>query len=270
MTLGHLVVRIAHDGRAVHIAGDVPAEGLIEEVVLRRGGQVLAAAHHMGDAHHVVVHDVGKVIGGQPVPLYEHLIVQRAVFDRDVAVDLVVEGGRAFVGDALADDERLAGGGAGVGLLVRKIAAGIVAAAEITAVLLALALLAEAAVGVAARHEQLRILSVEGAPLCLHVGADGAADIRALVVVEPALGQRLVDHVHRALDQTALIGILDAQDEGAARVAGDQPGVERRAQIADVHVSGGRGGEARAYRSSGDARLHLLKPCHVHKNLLSI
>ena len=69
MALGHLVVLIPHDGGAVDIGGDVPAEGLIQEVILGGGGEVFAAPDHMGDAHEVVVHHIGEVIGGQAVPL---------------------------------------------------------------------------------------------------------------------------------------------------------------------------------------------------------
>ena len=69
VALGHLVVRVAHDGRAVDVLRNVPAEALVQQVVLRGGGEILAAAHDMGDAHEVVVHDVCEVIGRQPVAL---------------------------------------------------------------------------------------------------------------------------------------------------------------------------------------------------------
>ena len=85
VALGHLVLGVPHDGGAVDVGGHLPAEGMVEQVVLGRGGQILAAPHHMGDAHQVIVNDVGKVVGGQTVPLQQHLIVQRAVFHGDVA-----------------------------------------------------------------------------------------------------------------------------------------------------------------------------------------
>jgi hypothetical protein len=61
VALGHLVVLVPHDGRAVDISGNLPAEGLVEEVILGGGGEVLAAADHVGDAHEVVIHHVGEV-----------------------------------------------------------------------------------------------------------------------------------------------------------------------------------------------------------------
>ena len=46
-----------------------------------------------------------------------------------------------------------------------------------------------------------------------------------------------------------LVGVLDAQDEGAAGLPGVEPVEQRRAGAADVEVAGGRGGEADANRS---------------------
>ena len=56
------------------------------------------------------------------------------------------------------------------------------------------------------------------------------------------------------------VGILNAEDELAAAVAGDQPGVEGGAEVAHVHVARGGGGEAGADAVLGDAGFHLLKP----------
>ena len=101
MALGHLVVLVPHDGRAVDVGGDLPAEGLVQQIVLGRGGQVLAAPDHMGDAHEVIVHHVGEVVGGQAVPLQQHLIVQSLVLHGDVTEGHIMEGGGALVGDCL-------------------------------------------------------------------------------------------------------------------------------------------------------------------------
>ena len=104
----------------------------------------------MGDAHEVVVDDVGKVVGRQTVALQEHLIVERLVFDRNVAKACIVEGRGALLRDALADDIGFARGDARPGLFKGKTAAGIVRAVKFAAVLLAFRLFAEAVVGVAA------------------------------------------------------------------------------------------------------------------------
>ena len=263
VALGHFVLAVAHDGGAVDVGRDLPAERLVEQVVLRRGGKVLAAADHMGDAHEMIVDDVGEVVGRQAVALQKHLIVKRLVLHRDVAEDGVVEGGGALLGDALADDVGLAGGDAGLCFLKRQVAAGIVRAVELAGILGALRLFAEAVIGAAALDEQLGVFAVGVAALGLDVGSHGAADVGAFVVVESALGQRAVDDVGRALDEAALVGILDAEDEGAARVARNEPGVERGAQVADVHIAGGGGSEARADLAVRDLRLHLVEVRHI-------
>ena len=260
MALAHLVVRVAHDGRAVDVGRHVPAEALVEQVVLRRAGQVLRAAHDVGYAHQVIVYDVGEVVGRQAVALDQHLVVEVGVRRGDVAEDLVVEGGGALLGYALAYDKALARGGARVALLPAQAAAGVGGLFKAALALLVLGVGAEAAVGVSALHEQLGVLHVEPAPLGLDVGADRAADVGTLVVAEAALGQRAVDDVHRALDQAPLVGVLDAQYELALVSAGDQVGVQRGAQVADVHVSRGAGREACAHLAARYARLHIFKP----------
>ena len=104
----------------------------------------------MGDAHEVVVDDVGKVVGRQTIALQEHLIVERRILHRDVAKACIVEGRGAVLRDTLANDVGLARGDARLGLFKRQVAAGIVRAVKFAAVLLALGLFAEAVVGVAA------------------------------------------------------------------------------------------------------------------------
>ena len=225
VALGHLVLCVPHDGGAMDVSGDLPAEGVVQQVVLGRGGEVLAAAHHMGDAHEMVVDDVGEVVGGQAVALQQYLVVQGAVLHGDVAEHGVVEGGGALLGDALADDVGLAGLHPLQGLIQRQVAAGIVSAVEIAGVLLGSALLAEAVVGAALFRQKSGVLAVGIAALGLDVGGHGAANIGALVVGQVALGHGAVDDVGGALHQAALVGVLDAQDERTAVGAGDEPGV---------------------------------------------
>ena len=106
-------------------------------------------------------------------------------------------------------------------------------------------------VGVAGGDELLGHLPVTREPLRLEVGAVGAADARALVPVEPQPAQPVEDAVHhlgrRALD----VGVLDAQDEGAAVPAREEPVEERGAGAADVQVAGGGGREADAWGTGG-------------------
>ena len=263
VALGHLVVGVPHNGRAVDIAGNIPTEALVQQVVLGGGGQVLAASDHMGDAHQVVVHHIGKVIGGQAVPLDQHLVVQGGIFHGDITEDLVVEGGGSLMGDTLADNVRLTGSGPAVRLFPAHIPAGVIAPVEFAGVLLRLALLAEAAVGVALFHQQLRVLLVQGAALGLHIGAHRAAHVRAFVMLQVALSHGLVDHIHSAFHQTALIRVLNTEDELAVVVSCNKIGIESGPQIAHMHIAGGRGRKTGAHLVFGDACLHIRKPFHV-------
>ena len=221
----------------------------------------------MGDAHEVVVNDVGEVVGGQAVALDEHLVVQRGIFHGDVAEDGVVEGGSALLGDLLADDIGHAGVQLGLDLLRAQAGAAAVVLVDGHALghflLLAVLFVAEAAVGRTLLNEKLCVLAVEPLALGLDVGTCGAAHIGTFVVGQAALSHGLVDDVHGALHQAALVGVLNAQNEGALIVPGNEPGVEGSAQVAHVHIARGAGGEAGAHLSLGDPGFHLFKKIHV-------
>ena len=168
--------------------------------------------------------------------------------------------------DELTDNIRLARGCAAVGLFAAHHAAGIVRTVEIAGILLALRLLAEAAVSMSLLDEKVGVFLVQRAALGLHIGAYGAADVGAFVMLQMALGHGLVYNVHCALYETALIGVFNAQDELAARVARYQIGVQRRAQVANVHISGGRRGKTGTYLAVRNTSLHVLEPFHIFHN----
>ncbi len=129
-----------------------------------------------------------------------------------------------------------------------------------------LSVLAEAAVGVPPMDQQFRVLLIGVPPLGLDIGGHRAAYVGTLVMCETTFGHGLVDHIGGALHQTALVGVLNAQDKGAPGVSGDQIGVQRGAQVAHVHIAGGGGGKAGTDTLSGDLRLHLLKVSHIHRH----
>ena len=106
--------------------------------------------------------------------------------------------------------------------------------------------LAEAVVRAALFAQQLCVLAEQIAPLGLHIRPDQPADVRPFVVRQAAFGHCLVDHVDCALDQTALIGVLNAENELAVVAAGNQPCIERGAQVADVHIARGARSKAGA------------------------
>lgn len=91
-----------------------------------------------------------------------------------------MEGGRALVRDALADDEGLAGLDALFCLLERQIAAGADVLFDLAGrgfALILVGFLAEAVIRAALFAQQLRVLAEQLAPLGLDIRADGAADV---------------------------------------------------------------------------------------------
>jgi len=261
------VLGVAHHLRAVNVVGDLPPEGLVEQVVLRRGAQILVAPDHVGDLHEVVVHDVGEVVRGHPVGLEEHLVVEGCVLDGDRAEDLVLEGRRAHGGDALPHHVGNARVEFPPDLLFRELlAVAVVAEGQLSqlqarAQLLEALLVAEAVVGHALLDQLLGVLLVDGLALVLDVGAVGPALVGALVPDEPRLLQGPVDQLHGALDDALLVGVLDAEDEVPVVLLRPEVGVKRRPEVAHVHVARGAGCESRP-DSHGVPRLGpLVVPC---------
>ena len=83
---------------------------------------------------------------------------------------------------------------------------------------------------------------------------------------QTALGHCAVDHVRSALHQAALIGILNAKNKGSAAVAGNEPGIQRGAQVSHVHIAGGGGGEPCADFPLWNPGFHLLKKMGVKRH----
>ncbi len=106
---------------------------------------------------------------------------------------------------------------------------------------------AEAVVGLALLHQLLGVGQVHALPFALNVGAVVAADVRPLVPLHADALEGAVDHVHRPGHVPGLVRVLDAQDELAAVSLGVQVGVEGAAQVPQVHVPRGAGGESCTY-----------------------
>ena len=66
-----------------------------------------------------------------------------------------------------------------------------------------------------------------------------AADVRAFVPVDAEPAQVAEQLVHEVLARARLVGVLDAQDEAPAALAGRQKIEQRRAGIAQMQQSGG-------------------------------
>ena len=241
-----------------------PAEGLVEQVVLGCGGEVLVAAHDVGDAHQVIVDDVGEVVGRQAVCLDEHVVIQRVAVHLDVAVDDVVKARLALGGDVLADDVGLAGSDARLDLFLAQVQAvlvileGLALGLRLGALLIQALLGAEAIVRAALFDQLLRVGQVQVLALGLNVRAAGAADVRAFVVDQTGGLHGIVNDVNGALYLALLIGILDAQDELAAVAARPEIGIQRGAQVAQMHIAGRARRKARADFGRHEYRLSFL------------
>ena len=229
-----------------------PAEGLIEQDVLGRGGDPLLGADDVGDLHQVVVDDIGEVVGGEAVGLHEDLVVDVVVVEGDVAAELVAEGGGAFERDLHADDEGSSGVELGLDLLGGEVAAGAgIARGELGGHLLLaggfeLVGGAEAAVGGAVGEQQLGVLAVDLGALGLAVGAVGAADVGTFVPGEAGPAQGVEDHLLGGGDEAGTVGVLDAEDKLAAALPRVEEVDEADVGGADVGVAGGRRGDADA------------------------
>ena len=182
-----------------------------------------------------------------------------------MAVERVVKAGRSGEGNVLPDDERLAALHTAQGFIPGDIQTVLVVLPLLAAGRgrvapgLKLLLGAKARVGRAALHQLHRVGQVGVAPLGLDVGAVVAAHVRALVVFQPRLTQALVDQLHRAGHLALLVGVLDAQDELAPVLLGEQVGVEGGAQSAQVQVTRRAGCEPGAYSHWGSL---LYGMCH--------
>ena len=244
---------VLHNRRAVHIDRDLPAESLIEQVVLGGRGEILTAADYMGDAHEMVVHNVGKVIGGEAVSLQQDLIVQGAVFHRDGAIDYIVEGGSAFQRHLLTDYIGFAGIQLGLNLLGGEVAAvAVILGSNARSLLqfpdlLQTLLVAEAVVSGAQLYQLEGIFLIDAYALTLYIGAYRAADIRTLVPQQAGVPHGVVDNIHGAFHLTLLVSILDPQDHFTAHALGSKIGIQGCPQVTDMHIAGRTGGKSGAY-----------------------
>ena len=252
--LGQLVVLLIRDQRAVHINGHLPAEGLIQAVILGGRGQVLVSSHHMRDPHQVVVHHVGKIIGGKAVGLDQDHVVQLRIVHGDIPVDLVMEGGGPFRGIVLPDHVGHARRKLRFHLFLRQMQAVLVIDVDLLARHGAgqggkPLLVAEAVIGLALFDQLFGILQINALllALALDIGAHASVLVRALVVDKARLLKRPVDDVHSPFHISFLVRILNAQDKIAAFMLGDQVRIQRGTQISHVHSARGTGCETCSY-----------------------
>ena len=71
LPLGQLAAIPVEEQGQVGKAWGLPAQGLVEEQMLGGGDQPLGAPQHVADAHVVVVHHAGQVVGGEAIALQD-------------------------------------------------------------------------------------------------------------------------------------------------------------------------------------------------------
>ncbi len=221
------------------------------------GGDPLFGADDVGDAHEVVVDDVGEVVGGEAVGLEQDLVVDVEVIEGDVAAQFVAESrgaGRVqgMRGDFEADGEGLAAVGAGLRLLGAEVAGAAGVFRGLLGGHLRLALgfelfrSFEGAVGVAAGEQLVGVLAIDFGAFGLAIGAARAADVGAFIPTEAEPAQGIEDHLLAGVDEAGAVGVLDAQDELAAALGGEDVVEQADVGGADVRVAGGGRSDADA------------------------
>ena len=108
-------------------------------------------------------------------------------------------------------------------------------------------LVAEAVVRTAERDQLFGALLVDGGALALDIRAAVPAHAGAFVADDARLGKRFINDAHRVLYIAAAVCVFDAQNELSARFFCEKVPVQRRTQVADVHIPRGAGRKARSY-----------------------
>ncbi len=248
--LAQLMMGIPHHGRQVNVLGHVPTKGLVQQVVLGGGRQVLHAPHHVGNAHQVVIDYVGKVVSGHAILLDKHHVVQGVIGEGHVTENQIVVAGFPFRRRILANHI----GDSCIQLCLNFFLAHVQAVLVVLehfsplfgfgAAFIQLFLGAEAVIGVAGCHQLLGIGQVQGLPLGLDIGTAGAANVGAFVPVHAAALQGFINDFGCAFHKAFLIRILNAEDELTAHLPGKEIIIQGSPQSAQVHKARGAGGKS--------------------------
>ncbi len=223
-----------------------PSKGAVEQNMQRGAWEPLFSADHMRNPHVMVVHHVGQVIGRQPIGLHEHLVVQHAALERDLAANGIVQGD-GFVGVGCFETNHVRDS---IGLQSVDFFGGKVEAVPQVAArggivlpnvwLRGLAQCVEFFGGVKGQigHSLVQksghSFLVQRAALALAVWPDVSAGLHPFVRRQPAPCQGLFDVGFGAFYEASLVGVFHPQDEGSAVGACEQPIVQCSADPAHV------------------------------------
>ena len=102
---------------------------------------------------------------------------------------------------------------------------------------------AEAVIGMAGLDQLLRVGKIGILALGLDIGTAGAAHIGALIPVQAAGTEGIINDFGGAFHKALLVGILNAQNELAVILFGKKIGIEGGTNAAQVHEARGRRGK---------------------------
>ena len=108
VALAQLLAVLAVDHRHVHPHRLLPAQNFVQPHVLGRTADPLFTPNHVGDAHQVVIHHRGKVVGRHAVGLDQHRVVLSAAVDFHAPTHRILDHQALIAGHAQPDDARLA------------------------------------------------------------------------------------------------------------------------------------------------------------------
>lgn len=219
IAFAHFGPVLVEDEGDVGVAGRFGLEGAEEGDVFGCVAEVVFAADDVSDLHFEVVDDVNEVEDGLAVGANDDEVGVGGLAVGEFAADLADHG--------VTDEDGFAGHAELDGAFVF--------------------------VGVSAVDEFPDAAAVKVLALGLEVGA-AVASARAgrvggggaFVPVEAEPAEALEDDVDGGLGVAGGVGVFDAEDEGAAGVAGVEPVEKGRAGASDVEVASGAGGETDA------------------------
>ncbi len=248
-----------HEERHVPVGGRLEAEGLEDQQLPRRVGEVILAAQRQRHSHAGIVHRVGEEERGRAVRTPHHeiadIIGREALRPVHEVNPLDAHGRGHAEAQRRREALRLAPGAliqgqvaAGAGIARRLPGAELCAARE-----LELERRAEAGVDGAPLLELREVAGIESAALRLAIRAERILAIGPGIPLDAEPPEVLKQRVHMGLEAALGVGILDAQDEAPACLSREQQVEERGARIPEVQLAGGAGSETgdrrRAHRA---------------------
>src|SRR5581483_2303381 len=238
MPLGKPRLVRPEDHRQMAEPWDREAERLEHRNLPRRIREMVVAANDMRDAHEGVIHDHREVVRGIAVRAEDDQVVEYRIVELDAAFDQIVDNRLAGL-RRLEPERRLTGRLANISLA----AAAIVFLRQplrnrLLAARVELIRRADTPVRVSSLEQLLRMVTIQVHTLSLAE--------RPFIPIQADPPHAFDDRIDRLRRGPVLIGVLDAKDERAVLLPGQQPVEKCSPDTANVEVAGGARGEANA------------------------